>query len=79
MHGPLDVKLAFNNKTHKLMPNAFCWAYIFSCAMHVKWEILRITDILCDIISASELFISYFCISSGPFTVWTTGWQPCGT
>jgi hypothetical protein len=37
------------------MPGAFCWAYIFNYVMHVKWKILRITYILCDIISASKL------------------------
>ena len=67
--GKTSVRVAYNNKTHKLMPSAFCWAYIFNCVMHEKWKILRITDILCDI-SASKLFISYFCICSGPFTVW---------
>lgn len=81
MCGPANVKVTstLDNKTHKFIPSALCWADIFNCVMHVKWKILRIIYISCDTESAGKLSISYFYISSGPFTVWTTSWQPCGT
>ena len=64
MPGPLNVKVAYtcNNKTHKFIPSALCWADIFNCVMHIKWKILRIIYILCDIVSVSKQFIIYFCI-----------------